>query len=58
MSVNFGSSWGTFGLAQLVESETDQMVVFDDYTQDPEYKDGYAAGTKIAGEFDNASEVF
>ena len=55
MSVNFGSS---FGLAQIVESESDQMDVFDDYTQDPEYKDGYAAGTKIAEEFDDASEVF
>ena len=55
MSVNFGSSWG---LAQIVESESDQMIVFDDYTQDPEYKDGYAAGTKIAGEFDDANEVF
>ena len=56
MSVNFGSSFG--GLAQIVESESDQMDVFDDYTQDPEYKDGYAAGIKIAEEFDDASEVF
>ena len=34
------------------------MIVYDDYTQDPDYEAGYAAGTKIAGEFGDASETF
>ena len=46
------------GLAQIVESETQELIGFDDYKQDPDYEAGYAAGTMIAQEFGNASDTF